>query len=69
MTPTTHCRMSCTSDCRERMATPTSWKYMLFFEGGRKLFPKLGTALKNNKVFSNVCSELCGTVIYETLTA
>jgi hypothetical protein len=25
--------------------------------------------LKNNKVFSNVCSELCGTVIYETLTA
>jgi len=65
MTPTTHCRMSCTSDCRGRMATFTSQKYMLFFEGGRKLFPKLGTALKNSKTFSNVCSELCGTVITE----
>jgi len=47
------------------MATFTSQKYMLFFEGGRKLFPKLGTALKNSKTFSSICSELCGTVICE----
>jgi hypothetical protein len=44
MTPTTHCRMS----CRGRIATFTSQQYMLFVEGGRKLFPKMGTALKNS---------------------
>jgi hypothetical protein len=46
MTPATPFRMSCTSDCRGSVATFTSQKYMPFFEGGRKLFPKMGTALK-----------------------